>query len=260
MAYFYSTPIGKILKRYSRDMDLVDIVLSMSVWHLLQRATTLFFQVAVVWYFAGVAGIFVAVIAVFALKTMFPVREYQRLEGSDDHEAGRLNFISEALDGAPTIRAFGPSHVERFRIKHGVCSDTFIHTCCCFCFLREYFAQCFNIFVVIRFTHIYGTLLAFLGLLLWKYQFPPAVSGLLLHYIFMIEGNIMGVATGFLNSLFSMSSVQRICEFSSIEPESTAHTLQTVQAPVGWPARGHIVFNNVYFDYPPKSESIVHSR
>lgn len=194
----------------------------------------------------GFTGIFAAVIIIFALTKMFPIREYQRMERSGMYESKRLNFILGALDGTAIIRAFGPSQVEQFRFKEGTSSDNDTQS--------TYFAECFNSFVVIRSTHIYGMMLAFLGLFLWKERFSP-VLGLLLHYIFMIEGSIMGVATGFINALFSLSALQKVSEYSSIESESTVNTLQAVQPPTGWPQTAHIVFDKVFFSYSSEPDS-----
>ncbi|GAB9476247.1 Multidrug resistance-associated protein 1, partial [Globisporangium polare] len=241
MTFFYSTPLGELMYRYFIDMAVIDGPASAVCLHMVKNAASLCCRVGVIGYFMGAAGVAAGLIAVFILTAAVPYRVYVRLRQADLANQWRnLNYISEALDGASTIRAFGPAAVDRFRRESGIRHDTATES--------SYFGRSFNSFVLIRANAMFGVQLVLLGLVLSTQTLPPAALGLLLYYIVMIENDLVSCTSGFLMGQLFLLNASRIRAYGQLETEGGLLAI-TIQAPSGWPSKGEVVFDHVSFGY-----------
>jgi ABC-type multidrug transport system fused ATPase/permease subunit len=119
MSYFDTTPMGRILNRFTYDMDVVDILLTQSMS---------MFMISCSWYFAGV--IVMCTILPWIALAIFPVTViywvlmlHYRKSGSDLQRLDAVSrspiqaMISEGLDGSASIRVFQQEYnfLKRFR-------------------------------------------------------------------------------------------------------------------------------------------------
>ncbi|GAB9475997.1 Multidrug resistance-associated protein 1, partial [Globisporangium polare] len=242
MSFFYSTPIGEIYNRYSTDVSILDASISDRLLGLLRPAVSMLASTLVVIYYSGIAGTVVLLIVLYLMKkimsTTFFVRIYQL---AFRKEAANLNFISEALDGAATIRAFGARQTEHFRIKHGEISDELAR--------GEYFLEALNNLALIKCAQVHGVYLLLLAYILTFQAIPPATLGLLLYYLFTLQSNTLFLSFGFQDAALTLLNVERVRELGKIQSESDAMGITPSPAPEQWPERGEVVFERVWFGY-----------
>ena len=115
MSFFETTPLGRIINRFSKDIDTVDNTVSDSLRMLLMTLANVigsFVLIAIIipWFLVAVAVILVVYYA-FALYYRASARELKRLDAI--LRSSLYAHFSESLTGLATIRAYGET--GRFR-------------------------------------------------------------------------------------------------------------------------------------------------
>ena len=115
MSFFETTPLGRIMNRFSKDIDTIDSTASDSLrMFLLSTASIIgaFVLIATVipWFLAA-AGVAVGVYYALALYHRASAQELNRLDAI--LRSSLYAHLSESLTGLATIRAYGET--ERFR-------------------------------------------------------------------------------------------------------------------------------------------------
>ena len=115
MSFFETTPLGRIMNRFAKDIDTVDNTVSDSIRLFLMTFTNLlgsFLLIAVIipWFLAAV-GVVMIVYAAFAMYYRASARELKRLDAI--LRSSLYAHFSESLAGLATIRAYGET--DRFR-------------------------------------------------------------------------------------------------------------------------------------------------
>uniref|UniRef100_A0A2C9KB02 ABC-type glutathione-S-conjugate transporter n=1 Tax=Biomphalaria glabrata TaxID=6526 RepID=A0A2C9KB02_BIOGL len=108
MSFFDTTPLGRILNRFSRDVDVLDSNLSRQLRMVLQTFSSILGIVIVISY---TTPIFLAVVApIFVIYVLFQKfyipssRQFRRLESTT--RSPIFSHFSETLSGASSIRAY----------------------------------------------------------------------------------------------------------------------------------------------------------
>ena len=115
MSFFETTPLGRIMNRFSKDIDTIDNTASDSLRMFLLSAANIggsFVLIATVipWFLVAV-GVTVGVYYVLALYYGASARELKRLDAI--LRSSLYAHFSESLTGLATIRAYGET--ERFQ-------------------------------------------------------------------------------------------------------------------------------------------------
>ena len=115
MSFFETTPLGRIMNRFSKDIDTIDNTVSDSMRMFLMTFANVigsFVLIAIVipWFLVAV-GVIVGVFYCFALYYRTSARELKRLDAI--LRSSLYAHFSESLTGLATIRAYGET--ERFR-------------------------------------------------------------------------------------------------------------------------------------------------
>jgi ATP-binding cassette, subfamily C (CFTR/MRP), member 1 len=128
-SFFDTTPIGRILSRFSKDMYAIDVELTDHLDFFLFSSLNIFLSIATIFYVTPWFGIIVPPLIFIYLKVLNYFREVSR-------ETKRLDSISrspvyaqfsETLGGLSTIRAYGAT--ERFvndfegRVDENTCAN-----------------------------------------------------------------------------------------------------------------------------------------
>ncbi|KHJ93661.1 ABC transporter transmembrane region [Oesophagostomum dentatum] len=126
MSFFDTTPLGRILNRCAKDVEVVDMLLPMNFRYLgmcvLQVICTLIVIVISTPIFVVVI-VPLAIIYYFFLRFYVPTsRQLKRLEST--HRSPIYSHFSETIQGAASVRAF--NKVEDFRNTSGNIVDAFI--------------------------------------------------------------------------------------------------------------------------------------
>ncbi|XP_045532541.1 multidrug resistance-associated protein 1 isoform X3 [Pieris brassicae] len=240
---FEKTPIGRILSRFGKDVDVVDTTLPMQLsdwWYCAGQVLGTLFVISVstpIFVFAIVPiGVLYYVIQRFYVATS---RQLKRLESVS--RSPIYSHFSESITGATTIRAYGVT--ERFveESERGV-----DHNQAC------YYPSCIaNRWLAIRLEMIGNVIIFFaaLSVVLGRETIDPGIVGLSVTYALQI--------TQILNWLVRMTSevetnivaVERIKEYSDT-PSEAAWNLPNGPGST-WPETGALQLDGLTICYRP---------
>ena len=115
MSFFETTPLGRIMNRFAKDIDTIDNTVADSLRMFLMTFANIigsFVLIAIIipWFLIAVAAILIVYYA-FALYYRASARELKRLDAI--LRSSLYAHFSESLAGLATIRAYG--EVDRFR-------------------------------------------------------------------------------------------------------------------------------------------------
>lgn len=236
MSFFDTTPVGRIVNRFSRDIETVDSVLpatirmwvnvffgTISTFIVISYSTPIFLSVIVP------LGIVYYLVQRFYVPTS---RQLQRIESTN--RSPIFNHFSETIAGASTIRAYGQQ--QRFIETSVERVDKNI---------LFYFAR-------IASNRWLGTRLEFVGNLivfaaaLFAVLTPDVSSGavgLSVSYALQITGalNLLVRMTSDLET--NIVSVERLKEYAEIETEAP-WILNFRRPPHDWPPKGQVDFQD----------------
>lgn len=246
MDYFYRTPIGEILLRYSSDMQASDQFIFGQFVFALHSLLSIAAAVGTLCYILGGTGALIAVATVYICREIaadHPIVQIFMVR--DKLDAINLNYVSEALDGSAVIRAFGVNQVERFRAQHAQMVDKRSRI--------AYAAEVFFDWSLIRYSLMVGAFLVLVAVILAFGSISPGELGLVLHCIFTIQRELVSFLCGVLSVTTQLTSITNLLESQQIDPEEQESS-QKIQESVAWPKKGDIVFEGVWFQYSSSSD------
>jgi ABC-type multidrug transport system fused ATPase/permease subunit len=111
LRFFDKTPVGRILNRFSKDFDTIDIDVAPStaefIFQALQAISIVFVAVSVLPIFVIPMLLLVAINIVYGKRFTNASREFNRI--SSVSRSPLFNHFSETIAGISTVRAFGIS-------------------------------------------------------------------------------------------------------------------------------------------------------
>jgi ABC-type multidrug transport system fused ATPase/permease subunit len=244
---FYDvTPMGRLLTRISKDIAMIDQMLSNQfdttvnmVFNLLGTFAQMATSSPYILIIVGVAVIVFYFLQAYYRKTSI---EIQRLESIS--RAPILGHLSETLEGAQNIRAYGMERNFKYANFNKIDDNTVD-----FLALR-YSSMWFGLRLDFLGTCIIFA--TFLSIILLRNLNPAALT-------VSLAGLAMSSTTGitFMLSALSMNmaeletrmnSVERIQQYTKIEQEAPAHIEETAP-PASWPEKGEIKFKGLSIAY-----------
>jgi len=245
MSWFDSTPSGRILNRFSTDMDKVDNTVSSTLQTFLRVGLAAVGTLALVVYVTPafivplliVGALFLRVQAFYRLGSV----ELRRLEAIT--RSPLYNLVGEASDGLATVRAFGKTRmmeVRSMKITDEVNKLTVASACA-------------NRWLAVRLELLSTALIFFSAALsvLSNGAVSPSLAGLVLSNSTQLTGVITWTVRTFSDTEQQMSSVERIEEYAEAPPmPSEESSIQLARQPKkGWPRLGTVSFDNVFMRY-----------
>lgn len=137
--YFDTTPIGRILNRFSKDLGSLEVGFSEAIGSFLGLLYTLFYVIAVAvravpW--VGVIFPFIFMISYLLVRrTVRPIKELNRVQSVTNSPF--LSHLGESISGASTIRAF--KKVDDFIAKNNKCQNNNLTACYMMCSIGGWF-------------------------------------------------------------------------------------------------------------------------
>uniref|UniRef100_H3HD40 Uncharacterized protein n=1 Tax=Phytophthora ramorum TaxID=164328 RepID=H3HD40_PHYRM len=237
MRFFDANPIGRVLTRYGGDVAAVDVQIPFMFGTLVANAFSVGCSLATAAFLIQWKGLMLLpVIAVYLAVGSFyisPARELQRL--SKTTQAPVLNHMSESVDGASVVRAFG--QVERFFETSSAKLDA-NH--------KIWYAQVLLLLVVTS------------SLVLLHRQLNAAIIGLAFSYSLKIAANLEGIIRSLTRIETVMISPERMQEYIDIEQEAPGRVkMMDPSAQLDWPSIGSIAFDKVSFRYKQNGELVL---
>ncbi|GJJ77882.1 hypothetical protein EMPS_10241 [Entomortierella parvispora] len=248
--FFDTTPIGRIINRFSSDMSTIDdnvmhglqwfmqgVVNLIGIIFIISTNTPSFLIAAV-----GIVSIYGVIGALYV-----PIsRDLKRLNSNS--RSPILNHINETLTGLATIRAYG--FETRFQAKNLVNTDDNNRTF-------------FLLWSTNRWLHwrvdIVGALVAFTtGLLVlgsWG-TLAPGWAALSMTYSLMFTHTIVWLIRSYAENEMAMNSVERVAEYMDLEEEPDA-IIAGSRPPASWPHSGEIIVDHLTMKYAPDTPEVI---
>ncbi|KAG0071220.1 Canalicular multispecific organic anion transporter 2 [Linnemannia elongata] len=236
MSFFDTTPLGRVLNRFSSDFSSIDDRLPNKLfdvtYFLVTVAGTFMMIIYTAPQFLMVLPVLVATyygIQVCFLRISQVVTRMYSVSKSPVYQ-----HFNESLNGVSTIRAMAVQ--VRFIEANGERMDRMANS-----FMGSMTAKRW-VEVQLRLLSTFVLLFAALFAVLGRERLDPSLVGLTISFAMSITEEITSlvrIACDFQNHLVA---VERVIEYTDLETEAPEHT--NVVLPPNWPSQGHIRFRN----------------
>ncbi|KAF9961946.1 Multidrug resistance-associated protein 1 [Mortierella alpina] len=236
ISFFDTTPLGRIINRFSSDITAVDLRIpnrlmdvllygiSVSSTLLLIAFTTPLFMTVLPFLFAG----YWFVQMCFLRVSRVMVRIYSV------SKSPVYQFFNESLDGVSTLRAMGVS--DRFADKCTALTDRMSNNFLSNTSSRRWLdvqlrllssivILCVAVFAVVQRDHL-----------------DPSLAGLSLSFALTLTEEVTTLVRNFCDMQNQLVNFERVLEYTELKTEAPAVT--NVILPPNWPAEGRITFHN----------------
>lgn len=248
--FFDTTPMGRIVNRFSSDISTIDDEVSNGIQGLFGCVTTLTGIIVIISINMPiflVAAFFIVIIygAIGALYVPIS-RDLKRLNSNS--KSPILNHFNESLNGLATIRAYG--FQRRFLSKNLTNLDDNNRTF-------------FLLWSTNRWLHwrvdVVGASVAFItGILVLQNWglIEPGWAALSLTYSLMFTGNVVWFIRMYAMNEMNLNSVERVVEYMDLEPEP-APIIEGSRPPASWPHAGEIKIDHLTMRYAPDTPEVI---
>ena len=243
-SFFDTTPLGRIVNRFSKDVDVMDNQLTDAIRvYFMTIAITASVFILIIVYFNYFA------VALFPLAILFTTSvAYYRASAREvkRHESVLRSHVfakfGESLSGAASIRAYGLE--SRFSETINKAIDEMN---------GAYFITFSNQRWLTTRLDVIGNLLVFTTCILVvtsRFSVNPSIAGVVLSYILQIVMILQWMIRQLAEVENAMNATERMHYYGTELPEEAA--LRTnAQIPPTWPEHGAIEFRNVSMRYRP---------
>ncbi|KAG0278107.1 hypothetical protein BGZ95_004702 [Linnemannia exigua] len=248
--FFDTTPMGRIINRFSSDISTIDDEVSNGIQGLFGCVTTLTGIIVIISLNMPiflVAAFFIVIIYGVIGALYIPIsRDLKRLNSNS--KSPILNHFNESLSGLATIRAYG--FQKRFLSKNMINLDDNNRTF-------------FLLWSTNRWLHwrvdVVGASVAFITgiLVLQNYGLiEPGWAALSLTYSLMFTGNVVWFIRMYAMNEMNLNSVERVVEYMDLESEP-APIIEGSRPPASWPHAGEIKIDHLTMRYAPDTPEVI---
>jgi ABC-type multidrug transport system fused ATPase/permease subunit len=252
MSFFETTPIGRVLNRFSSDVYKVDEVLGRVFGMFFSNSIKVAFTIGVIvfstWQFVF---IIVPLLVLYIYYQQYYLRTSRELRRLDSVSKSPIfaNF-QETLSGVSVIRAYGMEN--RFKRLNEIRVDKN---------MRAYHpAINANRWLAVRLEFLGSVIiLAAAGLsilTLSSGHLTAGLVGLSVSYSLQITQSLNWIVRMTVEVETNITSVERILEYSRLNPEAPA-IIEDHRPPKSWPAEGEVIFNDYSTKYRPELDLVL---
>lgn len=245
MSFMDTTPLGRVLNRFTKDTDTLDNELTESVrlfvYQTANIAGVIIMCIIYLPWFAIAVPFLGLIFILVADHYQSSGREIKRLEAVQ--RSFVYNNFNEVLSGMDTIKAYKSEN--RFLMK----SDFLINR------VSEagYLVVAVQRWVSISLDMIAVAFALIITLLCVTRQFDISAAsvGVLLTYVLQLPGLLNGLLRAMTQAENDMNSVERIVNYATELPQEAAYRKPEMTPQEPWPSNGEVVFDNVSLSYRP---------
>ncbi|XP_046388373.1 multidrug resistance-associated protein 1 isoform X3 [Ischnura elegans] len=242
MSFFDTTPVGRVLNRFSKDVNVLDNSMS----HLIRSCISSFFRVlATLFVISYSTPIFISVIVPIGIVYFF----VQRFYVATSRQLKRLESVSrspiyshfgESITGAPTIRAYC---VQKRFIQENENTVDFNQVC-------YYPSIVANRWLAVRLEMVGNLIILFSSLfaVIGRDTIDAGIVGLSVSYALQITQTLNWLVRMTSDVETNIVAVERIKEYGETEQEAPWE-LPSSTPPPEWPSEGRVEFKNFQVRY-----------
>ncbi|PKS10784.1 hypothetical protein jhhlp_002541 [Lomentospora prolificans] len=241
MAFFDTTPLGRITNRFSRDVDVMDNNLTDAMrmyFFTLSMLLSVFCLIIAYFHYFAIALVPLFFLFIFSASYYrASAREVKRFESV--LRSTVFAKFGEGLSGVASIRAYGLK--ERF-VKELRRSIDEMDAAYYLTFSNQRW-------LAVRLDLIGNILVFVTGILVVTSRFSvsPSIGGLVLSYILSIVMMIQFTVRQLAEVENGMNAVERLRYYGrNLEEEAPLHTIEVRKS---WPEKGEIIFDHVQMRY-----------
>lgn len=249
--FFDVTPVGRILNRFSSDIDTVDMPLSQNlrmwitfVLQLVVGVVIIIMEIPLFTLAAVPAFVLFYYVQKFYIESGRQIRRLDSVTRSPIYSS-----FSEAVSGVYTIRAY--RHEGLFFDEFSRKVDTNV-TC-------SYLALVSQRWLTIRMEFVGALLLLLAGIftIIGKEGFSPGIVGLVLSYTISITANLKLLFNTQTLLETNIVSVERIMNYTSEVPQEPDWIKPDSRPPSSWPTNGTIKFHAYETKYRDELDTVL---
>ncbi|KAM6504236.1 ABC transporter [Amanita muscaria] len=244
MSFFETTPLGRIMNRFSKDVDTIDNRLGDALRMLGVTVSAIIGAVILIaillpWFLIGVA----VIMSMYAFVAIFYRSSAREVMVNALLRSSLYSHFSESLTGLSTIRAYG--EIERFQKENEMRMDVEN---------RAYWITVTNLrWLGVRVDFMAALLTFVVGLLTigTRFTLSPAQTGVILSYILSIQQYFGYLVRQLAEVENNMNSVERLTHYATEIEQEAPHELRDAKPPKSWPAEGQVELDKVVLSYRP---------
>lgn len=248
--FFDSTPIGRIMNRFSKDMEGVDQELptmASAVFRFTLGALATTLLIAYITPGFLLFGVFIMglywLIGVFYLSASREIKRIDSISKSPIYQ-----HFGETLSGVSTIRAYG--------VGNRFISDSFSK-------VDNNNRPFFYLWVANRWLSfridLAGALVSFSSaamIILSTDRLTAGLAGLSLSYALTFNDYVLWIVRLYAVLEMNMNSIERLQEYMDLDKEAPA-VIEGSRPPAGWPSRGEIEVSDLSLRYAPELPLVI---
>ncbi|XP_021961754.1 multidrug resistance-associated protein 1 isoform X2 [Folsomia candida] len=244
MSFFDTTPVGRIVNRFAKDVDVTDSLLPMNVELWLNSSFSVLATLIIISYSTP---IFIAVILPVGLLYYFvqrffvaSSRQLKRIESVT--RSPIYSHFSETISGAPTIRAYAAQ--DRFIVESEEKVD--------YNQVPYFPSVVANRWIAVRLEFIGNMIIFFAALfaVLGRDTLSSGLVGLSVSYALQITSSLYGLVRWTSEVETNIVAVERIKEYGEV-PQEAAFEIRDHKPPKLWPESGQVKFDQYQTRYRP---------
>lgn len=245
MSWFDTTPIGRIINRFGKDIDVLDNQLSnllrQCVSTVMSMLGAIAMTIALTYYFAVAIVVVLAIAWVVATFYRSSAREFKRLDAM--LRSTLYSHFAESLSGLTTIRAYRESD----RFLHDNYDRVDLEN-------RAYFCTVVNQrWLGLRLDFLGSVCVLVVGLLVANGigNDGPGHAGTALSMIITIAQMLGFVTRQFTELENEMNSAERLVYYAETLKQEAPQRIPETKPEASWPSEGSVQFDNVWLQYRP---------
>ncbi|KAL0576170.1 hypothetical protein V5O48_005811 [Marasmius crinis-equi] len=245
VSFFDTTPLGRIMNRFSKDIDTLDNIIGEAMRQFLGTMVQVIGSIVLVsiiipWFLIAI----VFILLLYYWITIFyraSARELKRLDAV--LRSSLYSHFSESMSGLTTIRAYGES--SRFQSENAF--RTNLEN-------RAYWLSVSNQrWLSVRLDFL-GSIMVFAVAIMavgTRFSISPAETGAVLSYMLVVQQAFGWAVRQSAEVENNMNAVERILYYSSEVEQEPPHEIPETKPQTSWPQAGSIEMKEVVVSYRP---------
>ncbi|XP_067135106.1 ATP-binding cassette sub-family C member 4-like [Centruroides vittatus] len=252
ISFLDNNPVGKILNRFSKDVNNMDDLLPTSFSHVIRGCFLVAGMCILQAIFCPYLLILTAVLLIlfYCLWTIYArvVKSIKQMEGKSRSPV--FSQLSVSLYGLTTIRAFKAE--SKFKSTFNEYQDK--HTATWFVYVS-----------LNRWLYIYGHMVCFINVVITVIIFSVSIDSdnagskiaLVMNYGVLLILFFPSLILMTSELQFQVNSVKRILNYTKLKSEASYESSLDKQPPSDWPQKGEIHFDNVSLQYSKDRNTVL---